>query len=224
MPFSARRERTTPRDPASLRSADPRQFPFPRPAVGLPGARHPRNGRLHRGRGDPAADRGNHPRGDSAQTPDAAVPSLPRRCAGRGGLPQVATLIAGVSAVVLAGGRSSRMGRDKAWPEVEGRPLVAWQADRLAGVFDDVRISAKDPRPFAAAGLRVIEDDAAEFAAVRGIRAALAELRRPVFVLAVDLPRFPAVLAGAIAESMLASGAACAAPVAGGYVHGLCAA
>jgi len=116
------------------------------------------------------------------------------------------------------------MGRDKAWLEVEGKPLVVWQADRLAGVFDDVRISAKDPRPFAAAGLRVIEDGAAEFAAVRGIRAALAELRRPVFVLAVDLPRFPAVLAGAIAESMLASGAACAAPVAGGYVHGLCAA
>jgi molybdopterin-guanine dinucleotide biosynthesis protein A len=116
------------------------------------------------------------------------------------------------------------MGRDKAWLEIDGRPLVVWQADRLAGVFEDVRVSAKDGRPFAAAGLRVIEDGAEDFAAVRGIRAALAELRRPLFVLAVDLPRFPAALAGAIAASMLASGAACAAPVAGGYVHGLCAA
>ena len=116
------------------------------------------------------------------------------------------------------------MGRDKAWIEIEGRPLVVWQAERLSGVFDDVRVSAKDSRPFTAAGLRAIEDGAADFAAVRGIRAALAELRRPIFVLAVDLPRFPAALGGAIAASMLDSGAACAAPVAGGFVHGLCAA
>jgi molybdopterin-guanine dinucleotide biosynthesis protein A len=116
------------------------------------------------------------------------------------------------------------MGRDKAWLEIEGRPLVVWQADRLSGFFEDVRVSAKDARPFASAGLRVIEDGASDFAAVRGIRAALAELRRPIFVLAVDLPRFPAELAGAIAGAMLASGAACAAPVAAGYVHGLCAA
>jgi molybdopterin-guanine dinucleotide biosynthesis protein A len=108
------------------------------------------------------------------------------------------------------------MGRDKAWLEIEGKPLVVWQADRLAGVFDDVRVSAKDARPFAAAGLRVIEDGTADFAAVRGIRAALAELRRPIFVLAVDLPRFPVLLAEAISRSMLASGAPCAAPVAGG--------
>lgn len=116
------------------------------------------------------------------------------------------------------------MGSDKAWLEIEGRPLVAWQAEKLAAVFDDVRISAKDARPFAAAGLRVIEDGAAQHAAIHGIRAALAALGRPVFVLAVDLPRFPGKLAGAIAGSMLDSGAACAAPVAEGFVHGLCAA
>jgi molybdopterin-guanine dinucleotide biosynthesis protein A len=116
------------------------------------------------------------------------------------------------------------MGSDKAWLEIEGRPLVVWQAQRLAAVFEDVHVSAKDGRPFAEAGLRVIEDGSGDYAAVRGIRAALSELRRPVFVLAVDLPRFPAALGGAIARSMLATGAACAAPVAGGFVHGLCAA
>jgi len=116
------------------------------------------------------------------------------------------------------------MGTDKAWLEIEGRPLVVWQAQRLAAVFEDVRVSAKDGRPFAAAGLAVIEDGEGEHAAVRGIRAALAEVRRPVFVLAVDLPRFPAALGGAIASALLSSGAACAAPVAGGFVHGLCAA
>jgi len=116
------------------------------------------------------------------------------------------------------------MGTEKAWLEIDGKPLVVWQAERLGAVFDGVFVSAKGGNRFVAAGLTVIEDAEPEFAALHGIRAALARLRRPLFVLAVDLPKFPVELAAAIAEEMIAGGSACAAPVAGGVVQGLCAA
>ncbi|HET7452502.1 MAG TPA: molybdenum cofactor guanylyltransferase [Thermoanaerobaculia bacterium] len=130
----------------------------------------------------------------------------------------------GVTGVVLAGGRSRRMGRDKAWIPVGGRPLVLHQADRLAEVFDDVVVAAKAEGPFAALGLRVVRDEEAEHAPIFGIRAALAGIGRPIFALAVDLPRFPPPLAAALARDLLDTGAPCVAPEAGGVVQGLCAA
>jgi len=129
-----------------------------------------------------------------------------------------------VTAVILAGGRSRRMGRDKAWLDMEGRPLVVRQADRLGEVFDDVVIAAKIAAPFAAHGLRTIEDAEGDFAPIFGIRAALAGLGRPIFALAVDLPRFPPELAGAMARELVEGDLACVAPVADGTVQGLCAA
>ena len=116
------------------------------------------------------------------------------------------------------------MGTEKAWLEIDGKPLVVRQAERLGAAFDGVFVSAKEGRRFSAAGLTVIEDAAPEFAALHGIRAALARLGRPIFVLAVDLPEFPVDLAAAIAGELVARPSACAAPVAGGVVQGLCAA
>ena len=130
----------------------------------------------------------------------------------------------GVAGVILAGGRSRRMGRDKAWLPIGGRPLVLHQAARLGAVFDEVVVSAKEAPPFSAAGLRVVVDAEPEHAAIFGIRAALRGLGRPIFALAVDLPRFPPALAAAIARELGDGGRPCVAPVAGGTVQGLCAA
>jgi len=116
------------------------------------------------------------------------------------------------------------MGRDKAWITVGGRPLVLHQAARLATVFDEVVVSAKEPGPFAATGLRVVVEPEGEHAAIFGIRAALRELGRPIFALAVDLPRFPPALAAALARDLVESGRPCAVPVAAGRIEGLCAA
>ena len=116
------------------------------------------------------------------------------------------------------------MGTDKAWIEVRGEPLVRRQVTRLKEAFDDVRVSAREPGRFAAAGFPTVVDSAAEAAPIHGVRAALAAVGRPVFVLAVDLPDFPAVLAAAIARELLARRAAAAVPAAGGILQGLCAA
>ncbi|MEX2080694.1 MAG: molybdenum cofactor guanylyltransferase [Dehalococcoidia bacterium] len=42
----------------------------------------------------------------------------------------------GLTGVVLAGGKSSRFGSDKAWVVVADKPMLQWVADALAGVCD----------------------------------------------------------------------------------------
>lgn len=59
--------------------------------------------------------------------------------------------------VVLAGGASRRMGRDKALVDVAGRPMLDWVADALDAVTTQV-VVAGEPRPQWADRLRFIED------------------------------------------------------------------
>ncbi len=133
-------------------------------------------------------------------------------------------VITEMSGVVLAGGESARMGRDKAWLDYGGKPLIAHQLERLSRVFSDVRISAKHAAPFASLGYPVITDGNGVGAPIFGIAASLRALRRPVFVLAVDLPLFPEVLVDHVAQRLLAGDAPCVVLRAGGKIHGLCAA
>ncbi len=64
-----------------------------------------------------------------------------------------------VAGVILAGGHSSRMGRDKALVEFRGRPLIAHAIDALGPQTQTLAISANgDPGRFAAFGLTVLSD------------------------------------------------------------------
>lgn len=96
------------------------------------------------------------------------------------------------SAVLLAGGRSSRLGRDKAWlPMADGRPLIEHQLAKLralrpAGLF----ISGRSNTDYAACGARVLLDEISNAGPLAGVERALAVSTAPlVLVLAVDLPR-----------------------------------
>ena len=94
--------------------------------------------------------------------------------------------------VILAGGKSSRMGRDKALLPVGGRPLLAVQAERWRGVFDALVISADTGERFAAlelGGARIVEDarpGAGPMAALEAVMRAVPAHR--YFLTAVDLP------------------------------------
>jgi molybdenum cofactor guanylyltransferase len=92
-----------------------------------------------------------------------------------------------VTAFVLAGGKSTRMGKDKAFLEFRGRILLARAVELAAGAGQEVRIVG-DPRKFAAFG-KVIEDIYRERGPLAGIHAALNSSATELnLMLAVDLP------------------------------------
>ena len=91
-----------------------------------------------------------------------------------------------VSAALLLGGASERMGSDKARVELAGAPAAVRLAERLALVCEEVLLVGGEPPP-GAEGRRVADPDGPR-CALRGLVAALeaAEEER-VLVLATDL-------------------------------------
>lgn len=101
----------------------------------------------------------------------------------------------GLSAVILAGGRSSRMGRDKAWIERAGQPLVvrARDAVREAGA-DECFISGQHGTDYSRLGCPVLLDLEPGLGPLGGIERALAACGSPLLlVVAVDLAGMTAV-------------------------------
>jgi molybdopterin-guanine dinucleotide biosynthesis protein A len=133
--------------------------------------------------------------------------------------------IEGMDGVVLAGGRSSRMGRDKAGLEIGGKRLIERQLDLLAEAFSEVVLSCRNVGDYAGLEFRRIPDDEnLPRSPLSGIATALRRLGRPVFVLAVDLPNVPPALIAALSHSLVEGKASVVAPRAGGRIQGLCAA
>ena len=121
------------------------------------------------------------------------------------------------SGFVLAGGRSSRMGTDKAFLELNGRTLLNRALDLLHVLTPEVRIVGPASR-FAAYG-PVVEDKYAGRGPLAGIHAALtASATELNLVLAVDLPFVTESLLRFIVEQAHTSDALVTAPrIAGGY-------
>ncbi len=96
-----------------------------------------------------------------------------------------------LSAAVLAGGQSRRMGEDKALlPLVPGRaPLLAIVLERLGGVADDLFVVATDRPGYAAFGAPLYADEYPEAGTLGGIATALRRARHDhCVVLACDMP------------------------------------
>ena len=96
--------------------------------------------------------------------------------------------------VVLAGGRSTRLGQDKVRLRLpgDGRDMLARTADLLAACTDGVAISCRAPASGEAVpalpGIRSIPDAEPGLGPFGGVWAALRELRQPLLVLSCDLP------------------------------------
>jgi molybdenum cofactor guanylyltransferase len=92
-----------------------------------------------------------------------------------------------VTAFILAGGKSTRMGTDKAFVELEGRPLLSRALDIARSVTLNVN-TVGDPRKFATYAT-VVEDIFPNCGPLGGIHAALSSSSTELnLILAVDVP------------------------------------
>jgi len=98
------------------------------------------------------------------------------------------------SGAIIAGGRSSRMGRDKAFIPIDGQPLITRQAALLRSLgTDDLIISGRPDTDYGVPGVRVVHDSISDAGPMAGLVAVLSAARHPwVLVIAVDLPRLDA--------------------------------
>ncbi len=94
-----------------------------------------------------------------------------------------------MTGIVLAGGKSSRMGLNKAFIEFGGKRLIEATVERLAGLFPEVLIIANDLEPYAYLGVRVIPDLIANSGSLGGIYTGLSAILHPTgFFVACDMP------------------------------------
>lgn len=122
---------------------------------------------------------------------------------------------------ILAGGRGSRIGGNKAVVEVAGRPLIdhAVAIAREAGL--EPVIVAKPATELGAPGCGVVVEPEQPSHPLLGIAVALAELGEPIVVCPCDMPLLPAellhMLAGQVAEIAVISGPRGIEPLLGRY-------
>jgi len=94
-----------------------------------------------------------------------------------------------VSGLVLAGGGSRRMGRNKAFLELGGRPLVEIVVGRMAQVCTEVLVVAGDAHRYTALKVPVIEDRFQGVGALGGLHAGLeAAAHDLALVVGCDMP------------------------------------
>jgi molybdopterin-guanine dinucleotide biosynthesis protein A len=128
--------------------------------------------------------------------------------------------VKGPVGVVLAGGASRRMGRDKALLDLGGETLAAGAARRLAAVCTDVVVA--DRGRGAVSGLPSLADGPGRGPAAGLLGAADAWPGRPLLALACDLPGVPAALLADLAESAATAGADWVVPRWSGGLEPLC--
>ena len=94
-----------------------------------------------------------------------------------------------VSAIVLAGGQSRRMGRDKALIEYQGRPIIAHVIDTLRALSDDLVVVSNRSDLYGPFGARVVADYDPPCGPLGGIAAGLrAAQHQLAVVVACDMP------------------------------------
>lgn len=93
------------------------------------------------------------------------------------------------TAVILAGGKSSRMGEDKLKLPFRGKTLLEAAVERFSNSFDNVYVSVSDAEKYPYVKARKIEDIYKGCGPLAGLHAALKQtVDEGVFLVAADLP------------------------------------
>ncbi len=97
--------------------------------------------------------------------------------------------IEGVTGVILAGGRSSRMGRDKSLLPYNDRPLIETIYNSLSGLFNDIVVVTDRPHEYGFLPCPKIPDILPGQGSLAGVHAGLTWSRdERIFVAACDMP------------------------------------
>ena len=117
-----------------------------------------------------------------------------------------------LACVVQAGGRSTRMGFDKATALFQGEPLVRRVLERIAPVASELLVTTSRPEelsflegePVCGLDARVCRDLPGGAGAMRGIASSLSAASRPIVaIVACDMPFVSADLISALAERLV---------------------
>lgn len=94
-----------------------------------------------------------------------------------------------VAGIILAGGRSRRMGREKPLMKLGGEPIISRVADVLQEVFPEVVVVTNKPAAYDWLGLPMTRDVIPDMGPLGGIHAGLLAISRPrAVVVAADMP------------------------------------
>ena len=97
-----------------------------------------------------------------------------------------------MTSAILAGGRSSRMGKDKALLEINGKKLVQRVHDKVKNLFAETILIANKPDALTFLNVPIFPDIIANLGPLGGIYTALKNSSYPqCFVIACDLPFIP---------------------------------
>lgn len=97
----------------------------------------------------------------------------------------------GTAAIVLAGGKSTRFGRDKAFLQLDGEPLVTRTITRLAQVAGELVVVSNDPEPYERLNLpvRIVPDVVPGAGSLMGLYSGLRVVRsKRAVCVACDMP------------------------------------
>jgi molybdopterin-guanine dinucleotide biosynthesis protein A len=99
------------------------------------------------------------------------------------------TLKENATAIIMAGGGSSRMGIDKSMLQIKDRPIIEHIRDQLRGTFDQILISTNEAEKYAFLGCDCVPDKIPNQGPLMGIASALgASDNKLNFVIACDIP------------------------------------
>ena len=94
-----------------------------------------------------------------------------------------------ITGVVLAGGKSSRFGSNKALALLHGKPLIKHVADTVTSIFHDCLLVTNTPEQYGFLDMPMVGDRYQNMGPLAGIHAALLQITTPrAFVVACDMP------------------------------------
>jgi len=94
-----------------------------------------------------------------------------------------------ITAIILAGGKSKRMGKEKALLHIGEKTIIEILVERLKSLFPNIILSTNNPESFTFLKIRMVEDFYKNVGPLGGIHAGLTESETEKnFIISCDLP------------------------------------